>query len=63
LLVDKVTKLYFYFRNISANTDKWHLLKAEIEKLEHGIDEEVYKLYGLTDEGIKIVENGLENIV
>lgn len=56
LLVDKITKLYQDFRNTSANTDKWHSLKTEIQKLEQHIDEEVYKLYGLTDEEIKIIE-------
>lgn len=28
-----------------------------IEKLDHQIDEEVYGLYGLTEEEIKIIEN------
>lgn len=55
-LVDKTTKLYGDYRNTSANTDKWHSLKTEIEKLEREIDREVYKLYGLTNEEIKIVE-------
>jgi len=55
-LVDKVTELYQDFRNTSKNTDKWHSLKAEIEKIEQQIDNEIYKLYGLTDEEIKIIE-------
>ena len=55
-LVDKVTKLHQDFRNTPANTDKWHLLKTELEKLEHQIDQEIYKLYDLTSEEIKIVE-------
>jgi hypothetical protein len=32
-------------------------LKAEIEKTDKEIDQEVYELYGLTKEEIKIVEN------
>lgn len=34
----------------------WHKLKSEIEKTDKKIDEEVYKLYGLTPEEIKTVE-------
>ncbi len=41
---------------ISANTDKHNLLKWEIEKLDHEIDEAIYKLYGFTSEEIKIIE-------
>ncbi|HPL05570.1 MAG TPA: N-6 DNA methylase [Bacteroidales bacterium] len=55
-LVDKIMELYQDFHNTSKNTDKWHSLKAEIEKLEQQIDNEIYKLYGLTDEEIKIIE-------
>lgn len=56
LLVDKITKLYQDFRNTSANTDKWHSLKTEIDKVEQQIDQEIYKLYGLTNEEIKTIE-------
>lgn len=55
-LVDKVMELYKDFHNTSKNTDKWHSLEAEIEKIEQQIDNEIYKLYGLTDEEIKIIE-------
>lgn len=44
----------------TENTNKWHQLKQEIEKLDHHIDQEVYKLYNLTPEEIKIIENCLE---
>jgi len=37
--------------------DKWHSLKNEIEKIEREIDEEIYKIYGLTNEEIKTIEN------
>jgi predicted nucleic acid-binding Zn-ribbon protein len=55
-LVDKIMELYQDFHNTSKNTDKWHSLKAEIEKVEQQIDNEIYKLYGLTYEEIKIIE-------
>lgn len=58
-LVDSVIKLYGEYRNTSANIDKWHLLKAEIEKLENEIDQEVYKLYSLTLEEIKVIEKSI----
>jgi type II restriction/modification system DNA methylase subunit YeeA len=41
-----------------TNSEKWKSLKSEIEKTDHKIDEEVYKLYGLTEKEIKIVEKG-----
>jgi len=31
--------------------------QAKVKELKHQIDQMVYKLYGLTDEEIKIVEN------
>jgi len=31
-------------------------LKKEIEKVDEEIDQEVYELYGLTEEEIKIIE-------
>lgn len=40
----------------SENTDKWNRLKEKIERLDQKIDQEVYKLYGLTREEIKIIE-------
>ena len=43
-------------RTTSANTDKHNSLKREIEKLDHEIDEAIYKLYGLTNEEIKTIE-------
>ncbi len=40
----------------SPNTDKHNSLKRDIEKLDREIDEAIYKLYGLTVEEIKIIE-------
>ncbi|MEX1014358.1 MAG: Eco57I restriction-modification methylase domain-containing protein, partial [Candidatus Paceibacterota bacterium] len=56
-LVDRATKLYSDYRVTSANTDKWHSLKIEIEKLEREIDQELYKIYGLTNEEINVIES------
>ena len=39
------------------NSNEWERLKSEIAKTDKKIDEEVYKLYGLTPEEIKIVES------
>lgn len=36
--------------------NKWNSIKSEIEKTDRKIDEEVYKLYGLTKEEIEIIE-------
>jgi len=43
--------------NYDSNSNKWNSIKTEIEKTDKKIDEVVYKLYGLTPEEIKIVEN------
>jgi len=40
----------------SANTDKHNLLKREIKKLDHEIDEVIYKLYGFSNEEIRTIE-------
>ena len=38
------------------NSNKWDEIRSEIEKTDKKIDEEVYKLYGLTSDEIVIVE-------
>lgn len=43
--------------SIPKDSDKWNLVKEEIEKTDKLIDQKVYELYGLTEEEIKIVEN------
>ncbi len=40
----------------AENSDQWHKIKDEIAKTDKKIDQEVYKLYSLTEEEIKIVE-------
>tara|TARA_Y100000310_G_C20628394_1_gene787205 strand:- start:517 stop:699 length:183 start_codon:yes stop_codon:yes gene_type:complete len=42
------------------NTDEKALLQKQIQKLDDEIDQEVYRLYGLTKEEIKIVEDSLK---
>ncbi|MEK7077996.1 MAG: N-6 DNA methylase [Patescibacteria group bacterium] len=39
------------------NSERWNAIKSEIEKTDRKIDEEVYNLYGLTEEEIEIIEN------
>lgn len=56
ILVDKVMELYKQIQDTSLNTDKWYSIKSEIERTDRKIDDEVYKLYGLTPKEIEIVE-------
>jgi adenine-specific DNA-methyltransferase len=56
VLVDKIVLKNAEFHRTSQNTDKWHSLKTEIEKLSSESDEAIYKLYGLTNEEIKTIE-------
>ncbi len=56
-MVNQIMAKNAEFHRTSQNTDKWHSLKAEIEKLDSEIDEAIYKLYGLTAEEIKIIES------
>ncbi|HCC59747.1 MAG: hypothetical protein A2402_02515 [Candidatus Staskawiczbacteria bacterium RIFOXYC1_FULL_37_43] len=57
VLVDKILKLNKDLQKATENSNKWNLIKSEIEKTDKKIDQEVYNLYGLTEEEIKIVEN------
>jgi adenine-specific DNA-methyltransferase len=43
-------------QSTSANTDKYNSLKREIAKFDQEIDEAINKLYGLTNEEIKTIE-------
>ncbi|KKT82287.1 MAG: Type I restriction-modification system methyltransferase subunit, partial [Candidatus Yanofskybacteria bacterium GW2011_GWA2_44_9] len=54
--IKELLKIGQELQNTSVNTDKWHSLKNEIEKAEKQIDEAIYKLYGLTDDEIKTIE-------
>ncbi len=56
-LVDKILKLNQESRTYEKDSNKWNSIKEEIEKADKKIDEEVYKLYGLTQDEIEIIEN------
>ena len=47
-------------QSLTENSDKWHKLKNEIAKIDKKIDQLVYKLYGLTQEEIKILESSFK---
>jgi adenine-specific DNA-methyltransferase len=55
-LVDKMISLNKEFHEVLKNSNEWESIKSEIEKTDKKINEEVYKLYGLNEEEIKIVE-------
>lgn len=55
-LVDQMLDLNKRIQSLPENSAKWLQLKEEIAKTDKQIDAEVYKLYGLTDEEIKVVE-------
>lgn len=57
ILVAKMLKLNKEVQETLKNSEKWNSIKSEIEKTDRKIDEEVYKLYGLTSEERKIVES------
>lgn len=55
-LADKISDLIIKQQKTSENSNEWQRLKEEIARTDQKIDQEVYKLYGLTDEEIKIIE-------
>ena len=60
-LVDKMMVAVKRLQELkNKTTDEKARLEKEIKKLDEEIDQEVYKLYGLTDEEIKIVEGSLK---
>ena len=58
-LANKMLKLNKEIQKLhpEMNDDEYKKVKSEIEKTDKIIDQKVYKLYGLTPEEIKIVEN------
>ena len=58
-LTQVVLDLHKKTLKVVENSEKWKSIKSEIEKTDKKINDEVYKLYGLTEGEIKIVENGL----
>jgi len=57
-LVDKMQELNQELQKLDQELDdkEYNEIKGQIAKTDKKIDEEVYKLYGLTEEEIKIVE-------
>lgn len=55
-IVKQIIKFKKQVYTTIINSDKWYKLKGEIEKLDEQINKMVYKLYDLTDEEIKSVE-------
>lgn len=49
-------KLHKELQRTSENTDKWHELKREIEKMDKMIDERVFELYGVMEEERMVIE-------
>ena len=59
----KATLIYFVNKILSFIKDEDYLenlqKQAKVKEYEHQIDQLVYKLYGLTEEEIPIVEGGI----
>ena len=55
-LTKKMIALNKDFRDAPEDSNEWNTIKFEIEKIDRRIDEEIYKLYGLTPEEVAIVE-------
>lgn len=55
-LVERMLSLQRELYELSENSEKWERVKLDIERTDRKIDEEVYKLYGLTEEEIKVME-------
>ncbi len=53
---EKILDLQKQLHATEVSSNEWERLKSDIEKTDKKIDEVVYKLYGLTPEEIKIVE-------
>lgn len=59
-LVDKILELQKESHSTEENSSEWERLKSEIEKTDKKIDEAVYKLYDLTENDIKVIEESRE---
>ena len=56
-LVEDIIGFNKELQKTTENSEKWISIKSDVEKSNKKIDEEVYKLYGLTNEDIKIIES------
>jgi hypothetical protein len=59
--VERMLKLNIDLKSTTPNSENWKSIKLEIERVDKKIDEEVYKLYGLNEEEIKIVEESYKS--
>jgi hypothetical protein len=57
-LVNKIISLNEEVQLATENSEKWNSIISEIEKTDEKINQEVYKLYGLTNEEIETVKSG-----
>jgi len=57
ILAEKMVSLHEKLKQIAENSDQWHKIKDEIAKTDKKIDQEVYRLYGLAQAEIKIIED------
>jgi len=55
-LVDKIISLNRELCEKLEHSNEWENIKSEIEKTDKKIDQEVYKIYGLNEEEIKVIE-------
>lgn len=58
-LVKLILRLNIALAKAAENSDQWHKLKDEIAKTDKKIDEKVYRLYGLTEEEMEIIEGNI----
>ena len=56
-LVDKIMELKKKLKDIEENSNDWEKIKSQIEVIDKKIDEEVYKLYGLSGDEVGIIED------
>lgn len=57
--VDKMLRFNENLQKLPENSNEWNSIREEIKKTDKKIDEEVYKLYGLTPEEIAVVEDAM----
>ena len=55
--MDEILKLNSELLKITENSEEWLSLKSEIGKADRKMDEEIYKLYNLSQEDIEKIED------
>ncbi len=55
-LVDTIISLYNELQELPEYSEKWGRVQSEIERVDQKINKEIYLLYELTEEEIKVVE-------